>query len=172
MPRLPASQRRRYRLVQILQHQRAHAMANLQPNPTNQIGNQTIFFIQPPLPQEHQPLSWIEQALMGHPISFNMILNGQAMVIILQNSHFLAQLVSKGIHIVMNNYQNHIWLNNVLHPLTPSMNANQAHAIRSQWNLPHHFNHLPSQNTTMDLPFFLPGEISLMNLIFIPWSVA
>ncbi|XP_033515561.1 uncharacterized protein [Nicotiana tomentosiformis] len=145
-------------------------MVNPSPNLNNQPENQTIFFIQPPIPQDHQPLSWIEQAVMGHAITFNMILDGQKTMIILHNLHFLAQLVSEGMHMAMSNYLNHIWLNNILHPLAPTMNANQAQAMRNHWNLPPHFNPLQPRNMTIDLPFFPPGEISNLNPIFIPWT--
>lgn len=123
MPRIPIYQRRRYSLVQIPKHQRAHTMANPPPNMNNHQGNQTVFFIQPPLPQNHQPLSWIEKALMVHAVSFNMILDGQDTMIILQNSHFLAHLVSEGLHMSMSNYYIHVWLDNILQPLAPNLNA-------------------------------------------------
>ncbi|XP_019248392.1 PREDICTED: uncharacterized protein LOC109227649 [Nicotiana attenuata] len=70
----------------------------------------------------------------------------------------------------MSNYLNHVWMNNILHPLAPSLNLSQAQAIRNQWSLPPHFNPIQSQQVPIDLPFFPPGEINNMNPIFIPWT--
>lgn len=60
--------------------------------------------------------------MLGHAITFNIQINGQEMVIIIQNICYLAQLISEGMHLAMNNYTNQMWINNILHPLALTMN--------------------------------------------------
>lgn len=73
---------------------------------------------------------------MGHAILFNFQINGQEMIVIFQNTHYLAQLITEGMRLARNNYLNQVWLNNILHPLAPSLNSHLVHAMRNQWNMP------------------------------------
>lgn len=93
--------------------------------------NPQIIFVQPFQDQDHQPLSWMDMGLMRHAISFNIHVNGQESIVIFQNTQYLAQLIIKGMKIAMSNYWNQVWLNNILHPLAPSMNLNLVHAMRN-----------------------------------------
>lgn len=115
--RLPLHNRRRYRLIQILCQQRPSNMNNLPLLP--QLQNPPQSFVQPPLPQDHHPMSWIEIGLMGRGLVFNSTINGQESVILIQNPRYLAQLVAGGLHLAMSNYWNHVSVNNILQPLVP-----------------------------------------------------
>lgn len=108
---------------------------------------------------------------MGHAISFNIMLNGRETVIILQNSHYLAQPISEGIRLSMNNFMNHVWVNNILHPVASNSTPNITQMMMGEWNLPPHF--VPIQNThlVMDLPLFTPEIVTSINPIFTPWNV-
>lgn len=61
---------------------------------------------------------------MVHAISFNIMLEGREIIIVLQNTHYLAQLISEGVRLAMTNYMNQVWINNVLHSVAPNMTAN------------------------------------------------
>lgn len=98
-----------------------------------------MIYAQPPMPQNHQPTSWIELVLMRRAISLQLTINGQESVILIQNSQFLAQIVSEGLQLAINSYMNHIWVNNIMQPLAPCMNNNLVQEIYAQWNLPPHF---------------------------------
>lgn len=129
-----------------------------------------IIYVQPPAAQDYQPLSWMEVGLMGHAVSFNLQINGQQTIVILQNTQYLAQLISEGMRLAMNNYLNQVWLNNILHPLAPSINPHLVHAMRNQWNMPPHFNPIQPQKLLLDMPFFPLETLSQLNPIFMPWK--
>lgn len=42
----------------------------------------------------HQPQSWVKLGLMGHAIFFNVEINDQKSILIIQNTNYLAQLIS------------------------------------------------------------------------------
>ncbi|KAH0776381.1 hypothetical protein KY290_007792 [Solanum tuberosum] len=73
------------------------------------------------LPQTNPPLSWIELGLRDQAVFFTMDLNGQEVMIILQNPNFLSQLISKGMKLAMDNYLNHLWINNIMNPLASAV---------------------------------------------------
>lgn len=91
---------------------------------------------------------------MGHAISFYVMLNGRETLIVHHNSHYLTQLISEGIWLSMNNYMNHIWLKNILHPIAPNLTPNRSQTMMGEWNLPPHFVPIQNSHLVMDLPFF------------------
>lgn len=167
MPRIPISKRRRCRLIQILRLNRLQNMANLTP-PNPQTTNTPTIFIQLPMLENHQQLYWVELGLMVHVISFNIMFNGRETVIVLHNSHYLAQLISEGIRLSMNNYMNHIWLNNILHLVAPNLTLNATQTMMGEWNLPPYFVPIQNARPVMDLPFFTPEIATNINPIFTP----
>nr|XP_033512504.1 uncharacterized protein LOC117277192 [Nicotiana tomentosiformis] len=169
MPRIPSTLRRRHRLIQVLRQHRTQNMKNLPPFP-QQMENPPIIYVQPPPAQDYQPLSWMEMGLLGHAVSFNLQINCQETIAILQNTHYLAQLITEGMRLAMNNYLNQVWLNNILHPLAPSLNLYLVHAMRNQWNMTSHFNSIQPQNLLPDMSFFPPEMLSQLNPIFMPWE--
>lgn len=92
--------------------------------------------------------------LVGHAISFNMIVDGQETMIIPQNPHYMA-LVNEEMRLAMNNYFNQVWVN-ILNPLAPNMSNHHVHTMVKLWNLSQSLNHAMQQNQVMDLPFFPP----------------
>lgn len=76
MPRIPSTLRRRHRLIQILRQHKTQNMENIPPFPP-QMKNPPIIYVQPPLAQDYQPLSWIYMGLLGHAVSFNLQIHGQ-----------------------------------------------------------------------------------------------
>lgn len=70
----------------------------------------------------------------------------------------------------MNNFMIQTWINNVLQPLAPTMNHNLLQAMQNHWNLPPRANPQIQVSRPLDLPFFLPEEISQINPILIPWD--
>jgi len=136
----------------------------LQPQPINP----QIIYVQSPQAQNYQPVSWMEMGLMGHACSFNVQINGQDSVIILHDTQYLAQLVTEGMRLAMNNYLNQAWLNTILQPLAPSVNPQLVHAMRNHWNLPPHFNPIYPHNALMYMLFFMPENLSHLNPIFLP----
>lgn len=110
MPRLPFTARRSFMLVHVPHQQRITNMDNLPPLPSHS-PNQPLFFTSLPQSQNYQPNSWLEAGLLGHARTLNIQINWHEMVIIIQNTQYLAQLISKGMHIVINNYTNQVWIN-------------------------------------------------------------
>lgn len=55
-------------------------------------------------PQNYNPRSWLEMSMMGHALSFSMEIEGREVLIIGQNSTFLAQEISKGMCITTTIY--------------------------------------------------------------------
>ncbi|KAG5606110.1 hypothetical protein H5410_027602 [Solanum commersonii] len=90
-------------------------------------------------------------------------------MIILQNPNFLAQLVTEGMKLAMDNYVNHLWMENMLNPLAPVVAPILYHSMQPLWNLPRHFNTLLSLNPLAQLPFFTPQEVLDGNPLFFPW---
>ncbi|XP_019227051.1 PREDICTED: uncharacterized protein LOC109208395 [Nicotiana attenuata] len=98
-------------------------------------------------------------------------INGQEAIVILHNTQYLAQLITEGMRLAMNNYLNQVWLNNVIHPMAPSLNTRMAQTMREQWNMPPQFNSMHPLNAPLDLPFFPTEMYTHLNPIFLPWDV-
>lgn len=90
-------------------------------------------------------------------------------MIIIQNPNFLAQLITKGMRLAMDNYVNHHWMENVLSPLARTVAPDLYHHIHLHWNLPHHYNPLDPQIPCSVLPFFTPMTTIKANPLFFPW---
>ncbi|KAF3663363.1 hypothetical protein FXO37_12029 [Capsicum annuum] len=75
----------------------------------------TPIFATPPVPTPHQPLSWIEMGLRGHAATFTLDTNGKKSVLILQNEKQLAQLITGGMKLALENFVNCLWMENNLH---------------------------------------------------------
>lgn len=63
----------------------------------------------------------MEIDLQGHAALFFMDINRVESMIILQNSNFLAQLITEGMKIAMENFVNQMWMTNVMDPLLPAV---------------------------------------------------
>lgn len=59
-------------------------------------------------PPNHNPHSWVEMSLMGHTLSFSIEIEGRETLVMIRNLTFLAQLVSKDMHLAMDNYNHHL----------------------------------------------------------------
>ncbi|KAG5600457.1 hypothetical protein H5410_031827, partial [Solanum commersonii] len=90
----------------------------------------------------HQPQSWIEYELRDQAVFFTMDINRVNTMIIIQNPNFLAQLITEGMKMAMDNYVNHYWMENVLSPLAPAMAPTMFHNMQPQWSLLPQFNPL------------------------------
>lgn len=122
------------------------------------------------IPPSEPPLSWIGQGMQGQAVFFNLSINGQEIIFIIQNQNFLAQLITEGIILAMDNYMNHMWMANVLDPLAPAIAPTLFYNMHAQWTLPHHFNLLLNMNQVFNLPFFTPHETINTNPLFFPWQ--
>nr|XP_009762739.1 PREDICTED: uncharacterized protein LOC104214726 [Nicotiana sylvestris] len=81
-----------------------------------------IIYTIPPLLMNHVPQSWLEYGLTGFSLNMNLQLEGQDIMIQLKNSSYLAQIVTEGLRIGMDNVENHPWLsmfNNQMPPPKP-----------------------------------------------------
>lgn len=85
-----------------------------------------------------------------------MIIEGQEIMVIIQNPNFLAQVVTEGMRMSLDNYMNHLWMANILDPLVPAVAPALYHPMHNHWNFPQHFNPLLNMNQMFDLPFFPP----------------
>lgn len=71
----------------------------------------------------------------------------------------------------MNNYMNHMWLENVLDPLAPVIASTLYFNMQQQWNLPPHSNPLINMNRIYELPFFPPQDMMNVNPLFFLWKL-
>ncbi|KAK4733473.1 hypothetical protein R3W88_007734 [Solanum pinnatisectum] len=55
-------------------------------------------------------------SLLGHSLSFGVMLKGKEVAIVVQNPFFIAQVISKGMRLAMEAYNNQVWLASVLSP--------------------------------------------------------
>lgn len=155
--------------IQILRQRHPLQMENIPPlHPHEQ---PQIIYAQPPQAKDYQPTSWMELGLMGHALSFTVPINGQETIVIFHNIQYLSQLIMGGMRLAMNNYLNQVWLNNVIHPMAPSLNPQMDQTMREQWNMPPQFNPMHPLNAPLDLPFFPMEMYTHLNPIFLPWDV-
>ncbi|KAK4340244.1 hypothetical protein RND71_041706 [Anisodus tanguticus] len=170
MFRPPFPLNRTVALQPLLQPQRPpmEAMENL-PSPPPQFAQHHIIYATQPLDPMHQPHFRIELGLQGQAVVFTMTINGVNTVIALQNPNFLAQIISEGMKLAMDNYMNHVWLHNVLNPLAPTVAPAIFHHMQVLWNLAPHFNPFPQANHFPQLPFFTPPQLIQANPLFYPW---
>ncbi|KAH0714834.1 hypothetical protein KY284_007739 [Solanum tuberosum] len=133
------------------------------------MSNPLVVYATEALPSKPTPFSWIELGLRVQVVFFTIDLNGQEVMIILQNPNFLSQLVSEGMKLVMENYLNHLWINNIMNPLAPTVAPMLHHNMQQHWGLPTHFNPLLNPMTNPK-PLFLrssgtyPKQPSVLSL--------
>lgn len=106
----------------------------------------------------HQPQLWIELGLREQEAIFTMDINGENVMIIIENPNFPSQLIIKGMKMSMDNYMNHQWMKNVLNLLAPVIAPTRFHNVQLYWNLPHHFNPHVNPNHVHHLPFYTSQE--------------
>ncbi|KAK4708728.1 hypothetical protein R3W88_029653 [Solanum pinnatisectum] len=53
--------------------------------------------------------------MQGHPLIFNVLMENQEVTIVVKNPTFMAQLVPEGVRMVMETYNNHLWMPCILH---------------------------------------------------------
>lgn len=68
------------------------------------------------LDPNHVPHSWLEMSFWGQALVFSAVVEGRNVVILVQNLTFLAEVVSKRMRLVVQTYNNHLWLSTVLQP--------------------------------------------------------
>lgn len=122
-----------------------------------------------PLHPLYQTQLWIKHGLRDHAVFFTINVNGVNTMIIIENLNFLAQLITEGMRLAMDNYVNHHWLENVLSPLALAVALALYHHIHPHWTLSHHYNYLDPQTPCSVLPFFTPMEAIEANPLFFPW---
>ncbi|KAH0652418.1 hypothetical protein KY290_030851 [Solanum tuberosum] len=185
MPRIPLSSQRRRTILRRLPHSqnsrntRANSPIMNQQNPTVTLptfpitlGEQTFYATQAPLPN-HTPHSWLEMSLQGQALSFSAVVEGRQVLVLVQNLTFLAQVVSEGMRIAMETYNNHLWLSTVLQPPLSFPFPQIPFYHYPSWEMPL-FNPLNVTQIVEPLifpPFFSPHQIpeipeSLVN----PWN--
>lgn len=105
----------------------------------------------------------------GQAMFFTIDLNGQEVMIMIQNSNFLSQIILEGMKLAVENYLNHLWLNNIMNPLAPMVAPSLHHNMQQHWGLPSHFIPLLTPMINQKLPFFSPMEFSPKNPLLFPW---
>ncbi|KAJ8530085.1 hypothetical protein K7X08_036920 [Anisodus acutangulus] len=170
MFRPPFPLNRTVALQPLLQLQRPpmEPMENL-PSLPPQFAQHHLIYATQPLDPMHQPQSWIELGLQGQAVLFTMTINGVNTVIALQNPNLLAQIISEGMKLAMDNYMNHVWLHNVLNTFAPTVAPAIFHHMQALWNLAPHFNPFPQANHFPQLPFFTPPQLIQVHPLFYPW---
>ncbi|KAK4721319.1 hypothetical protein R3W88_011552 [Solanum pinnatisectum] len=106
---------------------------------------------------------------MNQKVLFKMDLNGHEVIVILQNPNFLAQLITEGMKLAMDNFLNHQWVNNVMNPLAPAVAPLIYHNIQHLWGMPSHFNPILNPTINQNLSFFSPIKSIQENPMFFPW---
>lgn len=170
MERVLVPLNKRNRVVLLSQRvPRTPAMENDLP-PLNPISNPTTIYATQALPLTQPPHSWLKVGLQNQATFFTLDIEGQEVMIILQNPNFLAQLVTEAMTLAMDNYTNHVWLNNILSPLAPAIAPHIFHSMQQMWEMSTHFNPLLNPLTRPDLPFFSPREDMEVNPLIFPWT--
>ncbi|KAH0636608.1 hypothetical protein KY290_037027 [Solanum tuberosum] len=82
--------------------------------PSDQLtGTTPVYASLPPL---LTPLSsWLEMGLQGQTMTFSVLLDNQEIIMLIQNPTILAQVVSDGMRIAMETYNNHLWMTSMFH---------------------------------------------------------
>ncbi|MCD7465102.1 hypothetical protein HAX54_000556 [Datura stramonium] len=103
----------------------------------------------------HRPQSWVEMGLVGHTLPFTFELNNQEMVFNNQNSSQLAQIVSEGMRLGVDSFDNHnLYTQSNYTMMEPSFNYN--------WN------NYPMPGVPPMPPVYHPQTPGAGGLIF-PW---
>lgn len=70
----------------------------------------------------------------------------------------------------MNNYMNHVWVNNVLQPIALNLTPNVTQMMRGEWSLPSYFVPIQNLNLATELTFYTPKVVTNISPIFMPWG--
>ncbi|OIT22175.1 hypothetical protein A4A49_59173, partial [Nicotiana attenuata] len=105
-------------------------------------------------PMQTYPQSWLEMSLYDHALTFMMEVEGQEVILVIQNPVDMAQIVTKGMRMGVDLYSQYLW---AMHP--PSTMQHLQPYIPLP---PMYYN----QQTSTELPFYPPQMPS--NSI-VPW---
>ncbi|KAK4726791.1 hypothetical protein R3W88_031708 [Solanum pinnatisectum] len=72
--------------------------------------NNTPIYATPTPPPNAIPQSWLELSLLGHSLSFNVMIEEWEVAIVVQNPTFIAQVVGEGRRLAMETYNNLVWM--------------------------------------------------------------
>ncbi|KAH0635688.1 hypothetical protein KY289_035603 [Solanum tuberosum] len=81
----------------------------------SQIVGETTIYATPMIPSTFST-SWLEMSLQGYSLIFNVLMENQVVMVVVQNPTFMDQLVSEGMIMEMATYHSHLWMSSILHP--------------------------------------------------------
>lgn len=111
-------------------------LANMEPHPLNipfqtspvTLGDHAFYTTLTPEPNLTLYF-WLEISVEGQALSFSATVKDRNVVILVQNPTFLPQVVSEGTMLVVQTYNNHLWLSTVLHRQWTSYSPNSPSTI-------------------------------------------
>ncbi|KAH0738715.1 hypothetical protein KY290_037420 [Solanum tuberosum] len=128
--------------------------------------NNTPIYVTPAPPPNAIPSSWLEISLQGHSLSFNVMIEGREVAIVVQNLTFLAHVVGEGMRLAMEAYNTHVWMAFMLHtPLSVQVPQTLLYHIPT-WETPVLY---PMEQNLVVMPFLPPTMSNLgMDPLFNP----
>lgn len=98
----------------------------------------------------------------GHTLSFTLEVEGREVVILVQNRTFIAQVVSEGMRLAMETYNNYLWMTTILQPPLNLHFPQIPFYHMPTWEMPL-FNPLtqpPNMETPLFPPFLFQQQVS------------
>lgn len=83
------------------------------------IGGNTYYAIAIVTPSQF-PTSWLKIGLQNQALSFSAIVEGREVIIVIRRLTFISYIVSQGIRVGMEAFNNHLWVSSLFqHPMVP-----------------------------------------------------
>lgn len=111
---------------------------------------------------DHPLQSWLEMGLQGYALIFTLEMNGQEIVLLIQNPSHLAEIVTEGMRLGMGAYTQNQWFTTQ----TPLVLENQASTSTQHWSYPMNPANLHGNPVINLMPFYPPHHIGQ---VFAPW---
>ncbi|KAH0672405.1 hypothetical protein KY290_024644 [Solanum tuberosum] len=138
------------------------------PTSPQPLKNTPIYATPAPLPNAI-PSSWLELSLQGHSLSFNVMIEGREVAIVVQNPTFLAQVVGEGMRLAMEAYNTHVWMASMLHTPLPVQVPQTLLFHIPTWETPVLY---PMEQNPAVMPFLPPTMSNLgMDPLFNPFHL-
>lgn len=122
-----------------------------------------LIYLTMPIQPNHVPQFWPEHGLMGHALSISLQLNGQNIIVQIEDPTYLARIDSEGYQLGMNNIMNHPWFYRAPHhpqifPLYPNIGAYPLPWSQQPWIHQNTYSQPLPNLFNLQLPLFLDPQ--------------
>lgn len=97
---------------------------------------ENMAYATPAPPPNPFPVSWMELSMQGRALTISAIIEGQEVILIVQNPVYLAQVITEGMRLATETYYNQLWVSTALQPTLNNPLPQMPFYHPPSWDMP------------------------------------